>query len=479
MTEPISEDLLMRLQPETGHALPKIRQLYLNLCAAIEHGHLPFDTRLPSTRQLASELNLGRNTVMGVYEQLTAEGLLSANGRRGTRVARQVVIQNKGPVPTSTLSLRSATPRSVSCVHRELAPGEPDTSLFSQIAWRRAQAKAARMDSQELGYRARATDKVRTSIARYLATYRSLVVDPDQIVVTASTRQSLAVAAMLFSDPGDVAWVESPGYLGAVDAFRQFGLEVTACGLDEEGLVIPNSPITLPRLIYLTPCFQYPMGMPLGATRRDQLLALSRESGCVLFEDDYDSEFRDDAQPRPALAADAAGACVLHAGTFSKILFPAVRVAWLVVPPDCVYNAHQCLRSIGGGNTGIAQAAVTELLDNGAIARHLRQARQIYGQRRRALIDGLAACKEIQAVHTVTGSLNLVLHLSSSVSLKAVMDALDSAGLGAQPLERMEWHKRQPARCRALVIGLGNVDSLALPRTLKRMTKALASVSDT
>lgn len=477
MKEPIPTELLTALRPDPDHELPKIRQLYLNLSRAIERGDLPFESRLPSSRQLAQELGLGRNTVTGVYEQLTAEGLLTTDGRHGTSVAHRAGRPDNAPAPLWSLSRRSATPLSTSNAFSELAPGEPDTALFPQSAWRRAQVIAARTDSSELGYQSQASLRVRESIARYLATYRSLVVDPEQIVVTASTRQSLAVAATVFADAGDVAWVESPGYLGAVDAFRHAGLEVTPCRLDEDGIVLPEHSRARPRLIYLTPCFQYPMGMPLGPSRAEQLLGLSRDTGCVLFEDDYDSEFRDDAQPRPALAADARGARVLHAGTFSKILFPAVRVAWLVVPSDASERAHQCLKSIGGGNTTIAQAAVTELLDNGAIARHLRHARQVYGQRRRVLIEGLAGCGQVRAVADVTGSLNLVLHLSNSVSLAALADALRTARLGAQPLERLEWHKRRPTRCRALVIGLGNVESLALPQTLRRLTTALEAVS--
>ncbi|ASJ71558.1 PLP-dependent aminotransferase family protein [Granulosicoccus antarcticus] len=469
-------ELLDTLRTDTQSPLPRVRQLYLNLYSAIERGLLPYDARLPSSRTLSAQLGLGRNAVISVYEQLASEGLLSANGRRGTRVARHVKPPPSYSVTEWPRSLRISSNHSRLSSGGELAPGEPDAQLFPHDIWRKAQATATRKAANRLGYRAQALIETRTSIARYLANYRSLQVDPEQIVVTSGTRQSLALTANLFADPGDTAWVECPGYLGAVDAFRQSGLHVRPCGLDADGLILPLADVPLPRLIYLTPCFQYPMGMPLGAQRREALLDLARQNDSIIFEDDYDSEFRDDSQPRPALAAESAGARVLHAGTFSKLLFPAIRVGWLVVPPEAVADAHQCLRVIGGGSNTIAQAVVAELLDNGSIARHLRHARQIYGQRRQALITALDGCELFEPINQVSGSLSLVLRLSGQVPMKELVSALDKAGIGAQPLEHLDWQQPSLEQCKAIVIGLGNVDTMAIPATVARLTTALTSL---
>ena len=469
-------ELLETLRPEPQGPLPRIRQLYLRLYHAIEGGQLPFDARLPSSRVLSRQLGLGRNTVISVYEQLASEGLLSADGRRGTRVARQVKPAKANIAVEWPGSLRTQSSYSRSSPGGEFAPGEPDTALFPHDIWRKAQAVASRKAADRLGYHTQALIETRESIARYLASYRSLHVDPEQIVVTSGTRQSLALTANLFADPGDTAWVECPGYLGAVDAFRQSGLDVRACPVDAEGLVVPRMGGVVPRLIYLTPCFQYPLGMPLGAERRETLLELSRQHDCVVFEDDYDSEFRDDSQPRPALAAEAAGAKVLHAGTFSKLLFPAIRVGWLVVPSSAIDDAHHCLRVIGGGSNTIAQSVVAELLDNGSIARHLRHARQVYGQRRQALISALHSCDLFEPINDVSGSLCLVLRLAEPAPMNALVHALAKAHIGAQPLEHLDWRVRRPTQCRAIVIGLGNVETLAIPATVARLRSALASV---
>ena len=281
------------------------------------------------------------------------------------------------------------------------------------------------------------------------------------------------LAAMLFADAGESAWIECPGYAGAVDACRQSGLNTLPCRIDDRGMSLPDIIGEPPRLIYTTPCFQYPFGMPLAADRRSKLLELSRQYGSVIFEDDYDSEFRDDTQPRPSMAGEANGAQVLNAGTFSKILFPAIRLGWLVVPQQIADDAYRCLKTLGGGNNTIAQLVVAELLNNGSIAKHLKHARQIYGQRRVALVDALSNCSFTRHIEQVYGSLSLVLHLKESVPLQAFEAQLAQQGLGVQALERLDWQVAKPTRCKAIVLGLGNVDSLSIPSAVKKLDLAI------
>jgi GntR family transcriptional regulator/MocR family aminotransferase len=472
----LSAEALSELRLDNNSPLPKVRQLYLNLYRAIENGQLPFDTRLPSSRDLSLQLGLGRNTVISVYDQLVSEGMLSANGRLGTRVARQVTPRTTATNPGVTCSKRSRALTSRATQAADLAPGEPDTRLFPQAVWRKAQAVAARKAADHLGYRSQALTETREAIARYLANYRSLHVEPEQIVVTSGTRQSLNLAAALFTDPGDVALVECPGYNGGVDAFRQWGLTVRPARIDQGGMIIPAT--EPPNIVYTTPCFQYPFGMPLAADRRQSLLALARDYGTIIFEDDYDSEFRDDTQPRPSLASDADGATVLNAGTFSKLLFPAIRVGWLVVPPTVVNEAYLCLKALGGGNNTISQLVVSELLNNGSIARHLRHARQIYGQRRQALITSLSDSPHLEPIGQVSGSLSLVLTLTQSLSITALEQALAKQQLGAAPLERLNWQINKPSKCKSIVVGLGNVETLSIPQAVRRLNKALRAAAE-
>ncbi len=468
----LSPEILARLKPQDGSRLPKVRQLYLALYACVAEGQLLHQQRLPASRDLAQHLGVGRNLVISVYNQLCDEGVLHSDGRRGTRVKHQAkpALNNRGP----EWQLAKRAMRFVGERRRKIAfsPGQPDSSLFPDDAWRRALRTAGRLPATSLDYQDSSYEPLQQSIARYLATYRSLLVEPEQIIVTASTRQSLLLAAALFADHGDVAWIETPGYKGAVEAFSQMGMQLRACPVDAAGLR-PLTDREAPAIIYTTPCFQYPTGAPLGADRRETLLELSAQTGAVIFEDDYDSEFRDDSQPRPALAASADFARVLHAGTFSKLMFPAVRVAWLAVPKSHAAAAHMCLRSLGGSHNSIAQAAVAELLDSGAISQHLQRARQVYTQRRHALLERVCNSTTLSTVRDHVGSLNLVLKLAEPVAIAALEDALYRHNVGPLPIERLRWDQPAPDQSSALVLGLGNVESLQMPKAFSQLEHAI------
>lgn len=363
----------------------------------------------------------------------------------------------------------------------DFAPGEPDPSLFPTALWTRALARAAALPSGELGYRPRAAPEVREAIARWLATRRSLVVDPARIVVTNGTRQSLCLAALLGAEAGDVALVESPGYVGAAEAFAALGLRVRAAAVDAGGIVLPGDPVDpgdeRPRIVYTTPCFQYPAGVPLAAERRESLLALSARRGTVVFEDDYDSEFRDAREPRPALAseADARGATVLHAGTFSKLLFPAARVGWLVVPDAWTERADACLRTLGGGHGQVMQRAVASLLDDGSVARHLRRARSVYLHRREVLDASVRRCTHLRVARPGGGALSAIVKLGRRVRLTSLERELASRGFGARALERYLVSGPPPRTCRALVLGLGDVDALSIPARVAALDRLVGA----
>ena len=465
----LAPELLASLRAVEGGPLTRTRTLYLGLYTAMADGRLPSGTRLPPSRELAALLGLGRNTVTSVYEQLAAERLVVADGRRGTRVAvpppAPAAAVRRVPV---RLSVRSARPEPARPGGRAFSPGEPDASLFPRRAWARALAHAARLPAAELGYRAAPLPALREAIARWLATRRALAVEPESIVITSGTRQSLSLAATLFADPGARAWVESPGYAGAGDAFAGQGLEVVPCAVDEDGFVVPAVGRRAPTLAYLTPCFQYPTGVALAPARRAALLALSAARGTVLFEDDYDSEFRGADEPRPALAAEAAGtgATVLSAGTFSKLAFPAARVAWLVVPPEAAERAEACLRALGGGHNAVAQAAVASLLDDGTVARHAERARAVYRHRREVLLAALGRARHLAPAPGPAGSFSLLVELGAPLPIGALETALADAGFAARPIERFVVGGGTPRHSRRLVLGLGNVEALAVPERL-------------
>ena len=477
---------------DRGSPLPLSRQLYLWLYRAITHGELPDGETLPAGRALAGRLGVARNTVLEAYAQLAADGLVEAAGRRGTRVSHAASVapmphrrpdrrngsrHGEDPLGTSdpapwSLSKRSATGAGI-LRPLPLSPGEPDPALFPHPAWCRAMASAARLPRDQLGYRSDVAVRLQGAIARHLALYRSLVVDPQRIVITSSTRQSLLLGAALYGDPGERAAVECPGYPGALDAMRAQGLVPCALAIDGQGAMLPDG--AAPAIACLTPCFQYPLGMPMSPVRRDAFLDYSARHGTVLIEDDYDSEFRDDVTPRPALAAlaEERGARVLHAGTFSKLIFPAARVAWLVVPGDHADTARGMLRRLGGGHGTLNQAAVAELLERGTVSAHLERARAVYAGRRRVweacVADGVGLD------NAGGGGLCAQVSLDEPVELIRLEVALVEAGLGALPLERFDWAAGVPRTTRTLVAGLGNVASLQLPAHVARLHAVVSS----
>jgi len=477
-----------RLTPQHGHDLSKVRQLYLALYEAITNGELCHGQRLPSSRDLAQQLTIGRNTVIAVYSQLNDEGLINSAGRSGTRITYESV---KRPPPSTIYGAKfkawqqsdCTSLRSRYCLRssergKRLSPGMPDTQLFPQSAWRKALNKASRLSTSDLGYKGQPLPQLQIAIARYLAIYRSLSIEPEQIIITSGTRQSLNLAATLYADPDACAWVESPGYRGAAEAFQLQGLRLQALSVDRHGSQMPLIPSQAkPSLIYLTPCFQYPSGVALGAERRKQFLDYAQAAGAVIFEDDYDSEFRDNSQARPALASqvlEKSAPVVLHAGTFSKLIFPAARVAWLVVPQDHIQQAQHCLQMLGGGHNSVAQATVAELLANGSVSKHLQRARGVYTRRRIAMIEALDSTSLFRPLKDTGGSLSMIATLRKPLNAKAFTQALHTFSLGPQTLESLTWHQPASSTVSALVLGLGNVKTLEVADTVNQLVKVVS-----
>lgn len=474
------------LTPQPDHELSKVRQLYLALYEAIASQMLPQGQKIPSSRDLAKQLNVGRNTVIAVYSQLNDEGLISSNGRKGTRITYSAAAQSINARHQSAqlkrssitaLSSRSTRTTSSGATGLILAPGMPDPALFPQSDWRKALHKASRLSPDSLGYNAKPLAQLQAAIARYLAVYRSLKVDDEQIIITSSTRQSLMLAATLYADAGAHAWLESPGYRGAAEACQLLGLNLHALAVDLQGCTLPDTEtLPSPALIYLTPCFQYPSGFALSANRRSEFIDYARANNAVIFEDDYDSEFRDDSQARPALASQVSssqGCVILHAGTFSKLIFPAARIAWLVVPGAHVEKAQRCLQMLGGGHNTIAQATIAELLSSGAVSRHLQRARVVYARRRQVMLETLNACDLFYPLADTGGSLSMVAHLKNPVDPGILRTELNRCSLGVQTLESLQVPVSKASQVNALVLGLGNIKTLDIANSVKLLGNSL------
>ena len=407
------------------HSWPRQRLLHECLRHAIREGTLAAGTRLVATRTLAAELGVARNTVLYAYEQLASEGFVVPD-RRGTVVARvkPALVPEAGPEagpgragkrpgrPAATeagLSRRAMNLRPLSngaSDAQAFVPGVPDLHAFPLALWRRLLDRAWRgLDPAQLNYGDPAgTWPLRTAIADYLRASRGVVCEVEQVFITDGSQSTLDLCARACADEGDTVWHENPGYGGALAAFRHAGLAVTGIPVDEEGMA-PSArdwQARRPALIYTTPSHQYPVGTVLSLARRLALIDGARRAGALIIEDDYDSEFRHDGPPLAAMQGLVPDAPVLYCGTFSKTMFPGLRIGYMVVPPDLALPLALLRAQSAAAGRVAEQLALAEFVTSGQFLLHLRRMRRLYRERRDALVAALE--KHLGRIATVHGA---------------------------------------------------------------------------
>ncbi|HRP96125.1 MAG TPA: PLP-dependent aminotransferase family protein [Rhodocyclaceae bacterium] len=470
--------------------LARQQLLYQRLRAAILDNRLVPGLRLPASRSLAAELGIARNTVLYAYEQLAAEGCLESD-RRGTRVAsfvrgappRGATAPGAAGVALPPVQLPGLARRAVAALQPEagadtslLAPGLPDLGAFPLRAWRASLERAWRAATpQRLGYAPHGGEpSLRAALAEHLTTVRGFAVRAEQIVITGGTQAGLDLCARLLADSGDIAWVENPGYPAARTALTLAGLALHAVPVDEAGLA-PRSEdwrTRRPRLILLTPSHQYPTGRVMTLARRVALLDDARAAGAWIVEDDYDSEFRRGSPALPALYGLRPDAPVVYAGTFSKTLYPGLRIGYLVAPDavaaDFVRAAGQAMRA----GHGIEQAALADFIRRGHYTAHLRRIRRRYECRQAALRDALA--RQPGPETAITGGeagLHLTLWLPPELPDSEVARRAAALGVGVRALSR---YALPPLACNGLVLGYGTLDEGQAQEAVRRLRLAMS-----
>jgi GntR family transcriptional regulator / MocR family aminotransferase len=382
---------------DRSSALNLHRQLYHQLRALIERQVLPGGTALPSTRSLATNLRLGRNTVIAAYEQLALEGFLDT--ARGTRplvkrfVAAPPHARRSRLAGTAALSKRGRVMTRQPFHHGKpgvtaFHPGLPDADNFPFNTWSRLLTRRTKLARADLfgSYHIAGYPPLCEAISRYLAASRGVVCEPEQIVVTSGAQSAFDVLARILTDPGDVVWMEEPGYYGARAAFVSAGARLLPLLVNDGGWNLER-PEVPPRVIFVTPSCHHPLGITMNVEQRYQLINLAREWNCWILEDDYDSEYRFQGQPIPALQGNAADARVVFVGTFAKILFPAMRLGYMVVPADLRERMTSAMSATGQFAPLITQAALADFINEGYLTRHLRRMRRLYAERREIFTD--------------------------------------------------------------------------------------------
>jgi GntR family transcriptional regulator/MocR family aminotransferase len=430
---------------EEQSALPLYRQLYDRVLAAVAAGTLSPGDRLPSARAMAKELGVARGTVELAYSLLASEGYLLALGQKGTVInpELQKPVSEATALPVSSQVIEDA-PDSL-WRPPQLLPfqmGVPALDAFPRKIWARLGARYLRgMRLGDLDYPApHGLAALRSAIASYLQVSRGIDCGAHQVFITSGWRNSLSLVAHTLLQPGECAWVEDPGYPTTRQVLRQFGLDLEAVPVDAEGMNVEHAIAgsRTAQVVMVTPGHQSPLSMALSLPRRQLLLDWAARIGGWIVEDDYDGEYRYVSRPLPALASLDRHGRVLYAGTFSKVLFPGIRLAYLVVPQAQVAAFERVGRALfAAGSPSITQALVAEFVAEGHFARHIQRMRRLYNERRALTIEALdrSLPKGLQ-VERSPGGMHLVLRLPEDVSDTALAEQVLARGMSVQALSR-------------------------------------------
>ena len=446
--------------------MPLHRQLYEAMRRAILDGKLAAGDRLPSSRELTHDLGLSRNTVVAALNQLCVEGYLISRVGSGTYVndnvpkAQPRTRKNATGGQLAGLSKRGTALSSTFCATQleiqPFTPGIADFSAFPVALWQRLQNKHWRMtypDMLDYSYSG-GHAPLRRAVADYLRVFRSVPLDVDQVIITSGTQQSLELCGQLLGDHGDTVWLEDPAYWGAVKAFMATGLKVHPVAVDEHGMAPTRSDENKPpRLIYATPSHQYPTGAVMSLARRQQILSIAHTHNAWILEDDYDSEFRFSGPPLSSLAGLDQDERVFYLGSFSKVLYPGLKLGYLVVPKNLASAFKQAHYDLNRPGQMPLQAALAEFIELGHFASALRRARQSYAERRRCLLEALQPCLgELAQITGAEQGLHLCVRLPSTLDDRALAQRIGTLGLVVRALSAYCIHRKD---AKGLVIGYG------------------------
>ena len=464
------------------------------LCGALRDeildGRLRPGSRLPSSRDLARQQGLSRGTVVSAFDQLRSEGYVQGSTGSGTYVSRVLpddLLQVR-PRRAAPRELAATPPRrrlSGFAMTATLFPGLAPvptrafrthvpaldlfpTSLWAQLAGRRLRRATTNLllGCEAMGYR-----PLQNAVAEYLVASRGVKCTPDQVAIVSGTQEALDLAAHLLLNPGDRVCVENPGYVGARRAFEAVGARIAAIDIDEHGASVPAARLTDVRLVYLTPGHQFPLGVCMSLSRRLAMLEWARRTGAILFEDDYDSEYRYAGKPVPALQGLDRHGVVLFAGSFSKVLFPGLRLGYVIVPPDLIERVA-AVQSIRARHAPmLTQAVLCDFIAEGHFARHVRRMREIYAERLGVLLE--AARERLAGALAITG---VEAGLQTAAWLTAGHDAIQVEARAAERdvnVTALGRYTDGRVRRQGLHLGFAAVDATEIRRGVRELASVL------
>jgi GntR family transcriptional regulator / MocR family aminotransferase len=477
--------------------VPLYQALYTHMRAAILSGELKDGMKLPSTRALADELNVSRNTVLNAYRQLLAEGYLESREGSGTFVAHvlpDLLLTAPHPdwrTPKAARHSRAESPRPFfsARAQAQIAVSQPPTvgkprpflaevpalDAFPYQLWSRLVVRQARrmpvnsfMYQDSAGYR-----PLREAIAAHVAVSRQVHCTLEQVMIVPGSQGALDLATRMLVNAGDPVWMEDPGYPGARGAFLGAGAHIVPVPIDDEGLVVDIGieRASQARLVYLTPSHQFPLGVTMSLARRLALLDWAKRANAYILEDDYDSEFRFATRPLATLQGLDDAERVIYIGTFSKVLFPSIRIGYMILPPALVDPILKVRRLVDIHSPMLEQAVLADFLAEGHFRRHLRRMRTLYAERRNALLE---AARELPLeIDSPEAGIHCVGWLPDGMDDLTLVNRAAEYDLSLTPISSFSI---EPLPRKGLLLGYGGFSTQEIKAGVRRLGALLGSI---
>ncbi len=480
----------LTLDPESG--LPLHQQLFLGLRKAILEKRLSPKIKLPSTRALAKELNVSRNTVISAYDQLLAEGYLVSQVGAGTFISDELpeeLLQSKPSstttnAPSRELKLSSYATKLAN--HRQsrayngiaFASGLPELDQFPFEDWARLLARHWRRPDRSMlvGNPVAGSVVLRKAIANYLGQTRAVKCHEDQVIMVSGSQQAIDLVVRIFVEPGDSVWMEEPGYPGTKEALKATGAIAVPVPVDEQGLIVDEGIKLAPkaRLACISPSHQYPLGYMMSLSRRLSLLAWAKDNDAFILEDDYDSEYRYTGRPLSSLQGLDTDNRVIYVGTMSKVMFSGLRMGYLVVPEDLVDVFLGLRRQIDSHPPSVAEAALAEFISDGYLSSHIRRMRLLYDQRQTMLLSLLE--EKIGPVLTSgrqESGMHIVAYLEKDIPDYLVSEEVRKQGYIARALSSFY---SGPTDQNGLILGFAGINEHIMSQAVDKLAQSINTV---
>lgn len=462
--------------------------LYDELRAAILDGRLKAGVKLPASRDFARRYHLSRGTVVSAFERLQDEGYLSSRIGVGTWVNAKVrtdesIRRASNELPKSLHRIVSEYRKPKPFVNWVMFPGnhpfsmrnpalaEFPAELWGRLAARRVHALRSwlREEDDGSGYRL-----LREAIAYYLGSSRGVNCSAEQVIIVSGTQQALDLLARLLLRPGDPVWMEDPGYFGATIAFERVGAKIIPVPVDEEGLSVSIGikACAHAKGVFLTPAHQFPLGMAMSLKRRIEVLEWAAHTGSFIIEDDYDSEYQFKGQPAPALQGLDRNSTVIFVGTFTKLLFPSLRLGYIVLPPSLVDVFVSFRRGSELRSSGLEQAVLCDFIVEGHFGRHLRRMRDLYAQRLEALLHfGRRYMNGLLELSDTKAGLYIAAFLRNGMMSLEAESIATANGIETKAIERFTLKRHDP---KGILLGFAAFDEKVIRAGTIRLAAALS-----